>query len=202
MPTKRFHKLEPDKAAHILRVAGAEFAANGFEGASYNRIIAASGVSKGAMYYYFEDKADLYQTVVRRFAGDVIAGLGRFEPAASPEAFWEQVHAKFTEAFVHSMHDPVAVGLIKSVVRDAPELGVLDKLRVQMAEWLVHLLEVGQAAGAIRTDLPNSFLIALAMGVGEAHDIWLAEHMHELPPHQLAGVLPNVIDLYQRLLRP
>ena len=34
--------------------------AHGFENASLNRIIKKAGISKGAMYYYFDDKMDLY----------------------------------------------------------------------------------------------------------------------------------------------
>ena len=65
MPRPRFHRLAAEKQAHILAVATTEFAEHGFDGASYNRIIEKAGLSKGAMYYYFDDKTDLYGTVVQ-----------------------------------------------------------------------------------------------------------------------------------------
>ena len=64
MPRPRFDKLPPDKRGRILEAAALEFAAHGFDGASLNRIISTAGISKGAAYYYFDDKADLYATVV------------------------------------------------------------------------------------------------------------------------------------------
>lgn len=64
MPRPRFNTLPPDKRQRILEAAALEFASRVFEQASLNRIIEAAGISKGAAYYYFDDKADLYATVV------------------------------------------------------------------------------------------------------------------------------------------
>src|SRR5215813_12480608 len=65
MPRPRFNTLPTDKRQRILEAAALEFAGRGFEQASLNRIIETAGISKGAAYYYFDDKADLYATVVR-----------------------------------------------------------------------------------------------------------------------------------------
>jgi AcrR family transcriptional regulator len=46
MARPRFLKLEPSRRAAILAVAAEEFAQFGYEGASYNRIIERSGLSK------------------------------------------------------------------------------------------------------------------------------------------------------------
>jgi AcrR family transcriptional regulator len=60
MPRPRWATLEPERRTAILDVAAAEFAAHGFTDASYNRIIQRAGISKGAMYYYFDDQEDLF----------------------------------------------------------------------------------------------------------------------------------------------
>src|SRR5258707_9812436 len=64
MPFERFEKLVPAKRERILEVAAQEFAANGFEGASVNRILERAQMSKGAAYYYFADKAALFGAAV------------------------------------------------------------------------------------------------------------------------------------------
>ena len=79
-PRPRFETLEPARRSAILDAAAEEFAARGFEAASYNRIIERAGTSKGAMYYYFEDKADLFTTVVAEAAEQALghaADLGQ-----------------------------------------------------------------------------------------------------------------------------
>src|SRR5512136_3484913 len=65
MPLARFNRLEPERQRRLLAAAAQEFAAEGYEGASLGWIAEEAGFSKPALYYYFEDKADLYTTVVR-----------------------------------------------------------------------------------------------------------------------------------------
>ena len=65
MPFARFEKLAPEKREQLLDVAAREFARDGYADASINRILEAAQMSKGAAYYDFEDKADLFCTVVR-----------------------------------------------------------------------------------------------------------------------------------------
>jgi AcrR family transcriptional regulator len=49
---------------HILRAALKSFARCGYAAASVQQIVDAAQVSKPALYYYFEDKADLFQALV------------------------------------------------------------------------------------------------------------------------------------------
>src|SRR5437868_13029147 len=65
MPFPRFHKLPQEKRERLLDIAAQEFATRGFEDASVNRILERAQMSKGAAYYYFEDKVDLFFTVVQ-----------------------------------------------------------------------------------------------------------------------------------------
>ena len=65
MPLGRFERLDEDRRRRLLASAAQEFAAEGYEGASLGWIAEEAGFSKPAIYYYFEDKADLYATVVR-----------------------------------------------------------------------------------------------------------------------------------------
>ena len=63
MARPRFQNLDQETRNHILETAAEEFAAQGFDGTSLNRLIESLGISKGSFYYYFDDKADLFITV-------------------------------------------------------------------------------------------------------------------------------------------
>src|SRR5258708_9394199 len=65
MPFPRFGKLTQERRERVLDVAAQEFGDYGFEDASINRILENAKMSKGAAYYYFEDKADLFATTVQ-----------------------------------------------------------------------------------------------------------------------------------------
>ena len=73
MPRPRFDKLDLQTRSRILETAAEGFADSGFE-VSYNAIIERTGLSKGVMYYYFDDKEDLYLTLVCK-ALDVLNDL-------------------------------------------------------------------------------------------------------------------------------
>lgn len=60
---------------HILSYAFAEFAAQGYVGASVNAICAAGGISKGLLYHYYADKDTLYLACVERCFQELTAAL-------------------------------------------------------------------------------------------------------------------------------
>ncbi|WP_409181180.1 TetR/AcrR family transcriptional regulator [Amycolatopsis sp. VS8301801F10] len=60
MPTGTWERLPEQRRAAVLAAAEAEFAARGFSGGSLNTICREAGVSKGSLFQYFTDKADMY----------------------------------------------------------------------------------------------------------------------------------------------
>ena len=64
MPKQTFFNLPQAKRQTIIDVAIEEFAENGFENASINRMVANSGISKGSFYQYFADKLDLFKHLI------------------------------------------------------------------------------------------------------------------------------------------
>ena len=61
--------------SHILEHAFAEFAQQGYLGASVNAICAAGSISKGLLYHYYADKDALYLACVERCFQDLTAAL-------------------------------------------------------------------------------------------------------------------------------
>jgi AcrR family transcriptional regulator len=58
------HALNSETREEILRAALKRFAYNGYAGASVQQIVDEARVSKPALYYYFRDKAGLFQALV------------------------------------------------------------------------------------------------------------------------------------------
>ena len=99
MVRPRFAKLPPAQQHAILRAALDEFAAHGFHDASLNRVIDAAGISKGSMYYYFNDKEDLFAHVTRVEFERLFTTVGPVSlPAApGPDAFWSAVESYYLD---------------------------------------------------------------------------------------------------------
>lgn len=55
-----FKSLEPSRQYEIFTAAMAEFAEYGYSRASTNRIVKLAGMSKGMLYYYFDNKQSIF----------------------------------------------------------------------------------------------------------------------------------------------
>ena len=105
VPRPRFAKLDPEKRRAILDAAMEEFASSGYERASYNRIIERAGVSKGAMYYYFDDKEDLFTTVVQQVMELAMGQFTEFPAFESATEFWNATREFIVNAWCSHVAD-------------------------------------------------------------------------------------------------
>jgi len=64
MPKECFISLPSDKQERILAAALQEFSLHVYGDSSINQIIKEAGIPRGSFYQYFEDKEDLYFTVI------------------------------------------------------------------------------------------------------------------------------------------
>src|SRR5213078_506639 len=65
----KFRRRKADRPAEIVSAALAVFAEKGFAAAKLDEIARRAGVSKGAVYLYFETKEDIFRAVVAAHPG-------------------------------------------------------------------------------------------------------------------------------------
>ncbi len=205
MPRPRFESLEPDRRAAILDAAAAELAGAGFEGSSYNRIIARAGVSKGAMYYYFDGKEDLVLTTLLDAVERARRVLGEPPPFEDAHGFWDSLGELYERAVGFVAAEPTMAGLLQSVfTRPVPtSLGQAVAHHVaQLERWLCGFLEQGRAVGAVRDDLSTSLLARLLTALGDVTDRWFLAHWDDLGPEDLAEYPRRTLELHVRVAAP
>ena len=202
MPLPRFQKLEDDKKHAILTAAAEEFAERGYGAASFNQIIQRAGISKGAMYYYFADKDDLFQTVldeaIQRWIGEVWLP---FE-ADGPVAFWDACEAMYARSLRFMLRDPLNAALCLSISRARARLEghpKLHELQELMVQWTRGLIEQGRRLGAIRSDVPDDLMVHSAIALMDGGDRWLSEHWGELGEADVEGTARLMIGMFRRL---
>src|SRR5260221_4229559 len=205
MPRPRFEKLDAIRRAAILSSAAEEFAEHGFEAASYNRIIERSGISKGAMYYYFDDKEDLFVTTLTDAVRRLVVEVGNVEAATTKEAFWEEVEAWYRRSLQLFQADPAAMGLVRSLMKSVKRgsgITALSELRRFGRRFMDEFIQRGQALGAIRSDLPEGLLTRVLMSLEEATNLWLADNLEELGAVQMDDLSRTMTALYRRVAAP
>jgi AcrR family transcriptional regulator len=203
MPRPRFNKLPAKKRERILEAAAKEFAANGYDGASLNRILEKAGISKGAAYYYFDDKADLYTTTVLHYSQELISVVNPAQFKAA--SFWDELTAVYRQQFTSYAERPWVFGIVKAGGALSGEMvaqGPMAELWQQAQFILVQLLRHGQELGVIRTDLEEELLLSLVIAVDMAHDRWLFARWSELSPADLEQAAVRIGDTLRRLLTP
>jgi len=68
MTSKTFLNIPKEKQDRVIRAAQIEFAKNGYHQANIEDICERAGISNGALYKYFKNKADLYVAIINRQA--------------------------------------------------------------------------------------------------------------------------------------
>jgi AcrR family transcriptional regulator len=205
MPNARFKKLAPEKQARILDAATRAFAEHGLEGASINRILAEAGLSKGAAYYYFEDKADLFGTVARRCWEAFMEHVNFSVEGLTARSFWPRVETIMQHACEHMTSDPVMTTMAKAVWHMDTRQGacrVMDDVVAFSHAWIGEMVRKGQALGVVRTDLPTELLIALATALDQATDQWMVESADRLPSAKVTEIAMRVFASTRQLLLP
>lgn len=203
MPRPRFLKLDRERREAILLAARTEFAECGFEQASYNRIIEQAALSKGAMYYYFDDKLDLYVTVLEAVNDEMIEVLGIGDGWSPTGDFWQELTALAVKSWDFAASHPELTALLGSIqafpVRARKE-GRLGELFDVWRSMLRRLIEHGQTRGQVRTDHPVGLLVELTVAMDEAIDFWMLDNAHVEAPRE--DVVATVLDFYRRVLSP
>ena len=160
----------------LLEAATAEFAAHGFEATSVQGIASTAGVSKAKIFYYFDNKEDLYARVLDRTLQPLLAPLESVPQAISTESYWTSLNSGLNFAFEFGRRDPYAASLIRGLYRrggDSASLQhLLGRARAAIGSWLRD----GQRVGAVRTDLPVPLLAEAVVGALVHVDRWLALH--------------------------
>jgi len=205
MARPRFENLDLETRKRILESAGVEFAARGFEGTSLNQLLDQLGISKGSFYYYFDDKEDLFTTVVDHAWATVVLfeelDLGELEAAS----FWTTLESLMREARARIHANPWLVGFTRLMYDPPQTVGIREALTQKFNEarqWQADLILRGQEVGAVRSDLPAELLQVLLVGADEAGDRWMVENWERFEEDEVERLLEEVFAIFRRMLEP
>ncbi len=201
MARNRFDNLEPERQEAILAAAADEFALRGYAGASLSRIIEGAGISKGSLYYYFDDKEDLFATAVATAIDRLLEAVGGVElEELTAASYWEWIleTARRSVGLLSADRWDVRLSMAFPRLRAEPEAADAVRPALEWARQLTAgLLSRGRELGVVRGDLPLGLLVDVTLAADEAGDRWLAEHRDE---HDEAG-LRRLIEARADLLR-
>jgi len=163
--SSRRHASPEERRAQILEAALACFSERGYHATTMDDLVAASGLSKGSLYWHFDSKEDVFLGLFDYLSTEV---LGRFDDAARAG-------------------DTDVVSLLeREVALFFERIGDERKLVLAWAEFLSHPRGRERMAGTYRVLRAKvAALIRLGVERGE---------LRELPPESVAASLTGVVD--------
>ncbi len=178
MALDRFFRLPKERQQHIIETAAEAFAEHGYEGTSFNALLAKLGLSKSQAYYYFEDKADLFVTACAACYEQYYAEVERLPAPTCGEEFWEFVVQLCRVGLWFQRSHPIAARLTRAIAQ-SPLREPLGRASVRTArgtaDSYASWIALGQRLGAVRSDLPADLLLDLAIDLSARLDVWFAE---------------------------
>lgn len=204
-PRPRFDKLDPERRKRIILIAADEFAAHGFAQASLNAILREAGMSKGQLYYYFEDKADLFATTCRFFHE-----LGQEGAVIDPEQlerdnFWSGYHKMVQQMFDLARRYPVWVALGRAFMELPREHwfeGEMGAFVQEHLDSLTAFVRRGRELGLVRDDIPVEILAELWFGTSEVLERWILSRWETVDEDERAQLEQLFFETPRRLLEP
>ena len=147
-------------ADDVLRAALGLFAAQGYANTSVQQVVDAAGVTKGAMYHYFQSKDDLLFAVYDRMltlqTDHLEAIAARDEPA---DVLLRAACVDVIETSIDFLLEGTV--FFRSVhMLSQPRQQEVTRRRRAYHDTFAALLEKGQADGHFRTDVPRGVIVA------------------------------------------
>lgn len=158
----KFRRRKADRPAEILSAAMAVFAERGFAAARLDQIAARAGVSKGAVYLYFETKEELFRAVVEQAIAPNIQTI-RAMIAAHPGPFPDLLRL-FAERIALVVDILPIGGVIKMVVAEAgnfPQIAKVwhDALVAHALGAMTDAIAAAQARGEVKPGDPRTYAL-------------------------------------------
>lgn len=176
MADPKWQRRADERPREICAAALDVFAEKGFAAAKLDEIARRAGVSKGTLYLYFKDKAELFRAVVR----DAIAP--NVEALTSALSSLDAPVADVVRMFLAGFADREAklpVGAVAKIVigesRNFPELARVwhDEVASKAIAALAAFIERAQRRGEVRAGDPRLYALSL-MGPMVLGALWRA----------------------------
>jgi AcrR family transcriptional regulator len=151
----RKRKMPEANRARILAAAIAEFASNGFEGASMDAIAARTQTTRGLINYYFDSKELLYLAVLERVYAEIRDAERGLELDDLPpaEAMRRIVDFTFDYYVEHEYFVRLVVAENQARGHHMKRFPSLRTLNRPIVDTLGRVIARGQAEGTFRRDV-------------------------------------------------
>ena len=168
--------------SRILDTAELVFEQRGVSGTSLNEIAKAAGLTRGAIYWHFQNKADLFNAMMERATLPLEqADIAGFKDLNTTPA---QICAGFVDVLKRVVRDPHLRRVFEIATHKVEYVGEMDAVRKRHLEWrnecvadIERALKRARRAGALQPGVaPRSAALGLLALFDGLLMSWMLEH--------------------------
>jgi AcrR family transcriptional regulator len=170
MPLNRFLSLPTEDKERILEISKKQFSIHGYDATSLNLLLKELDISKGQFYYWFEDKADLFFTVLKQGMDILVQRLNEHGMPKSKSEYWAHMrNSRLISEKLWAEKEFVEIGRIiyQQIPSNHPLCERLQEIDWPLRNYFCEGIQLGQTWGFVRTDLSAPALYDLTDGVSE-----------------------------------
>ncbi len=174
---------------------------------SLNNLLNEINISKGQFYYWFEDKADLFLTVLKQASdasNQITIEIG--QPSA-PNHFWTHItsYIRANNEWWSNNHQHIGVySRAMELPKSHPIITRLEELYLPSQNHFKNSLEIGIEWDFVRSDIPLDGLMELMENVGFAFDSYNIKFFNELKENYMVpqkGLFDTILRLKIKTIR-
>ncbi len=160
----KWRRRKEERPRDIIAAALGVFGEKGFAGARMDEIARRAGLSKGALYLYFETKEDIFRAVVREVVVPNVEGLEKAVVAADlPFATMVRTLLPRFAAMVAQTPVGAVAKMVIGESRNFPELARVwhDEVIFKAIGLIAGIIERAQARGEVRAGDPRTHAFSI-----------------------------------------
>jgi AcrR family transcriptional regulator len=159
-----FQHLPLDKQQRVLDAALSEFAEQGYQAASLNRVVAQAGIAKGSLYQYFPNKEGIFHYLFQHALKKVRRTLTSVKEQTLEENFFVRLEKSLLAGVRFSREHPRIFSFYLKIQFDKNvpfREEFLTAVRRHAAEYFASLVRRAQVQGELRPGVPTAAALFL-----------------------------------------
>ena len=169
----------------VIRGAAELFARQGYESTSTRNLASLLGIEKATLYYHLEGKEDLLYAIckasIEQLTGDVNAAVEGIQDPLEQLQVWIQAH--MVNLLRHQTQHATALAEARAL--SGERLAEIVEMRKNYQKRVRSLIEAGQKAGRLRTDIAAKYLGLMLEGLLDRTVVWYRKN-DALSPAELS----------------
>lgn len=167
--------IDPTRRRRLMRTARTIFALHGYNGTALSDILSAAEFPRSSFYYFFTDKAALFDAAFSDGLALLAEQVRPPDPAAlTAESFWPEIFTFFDELAAASDDEDMATIAMLFHMQDAPPSASRADFERSTRAWCEQTVRTGREQGALDQEIPEDLHVELVWSVAVTLDRWLA----------------------------